>query len=210
MRKTKTLLILLLFALMTQGPLQSVRADFVMTISMDGPIGPVAQGDLASFDFNISFSSDVPAEYVNSISFGFSNGTTSPALVSDFSAISSVDQFWVGGFDSGTGVGSFTADLGNEIFSSNSPKTIGRITVDTTNLSPGTYSLFVQSTDWLVLGSADGENVLFNGTSVSGGGNSIEFPPVVAFTIHAVPEPSSMALVLVTCCLGTMTRFRKQ
>lgn len=205
MAKTTRLLVILFGAFL--GIIQTcrLRADFQMTISVDGPSGPLAAGDIANFDINVNFTSDLASEFVNSISFRFSN-PSSAELLNELTRFSAVDVYWVGGYDTVTGDGNFTADLGNEIFNSNSPQTVGRIQVSTTGLAPGSYDLYVQSTDWLVTGDADGENLLYDGNTAAGTGNSITFPPVVSFTIQAVPEPSSLMLIAVVSGFGCFAR----
>lgn len=185
-----------------------VNADFIMSIDIVGPATPVNAGDVVNLDFNITFSSNLASEKVDSVTFSISNATTTTALVNDLTRFAVVSNFWTGGFDANTGVGNFTADAGKEIVTSNSPKAIGRLTLNTTGLSSGTYSLFVQSTDWLVTGDADGATVLYDGSTTAGTGNSITFPPIVSFTIQAVPEPSSLLLVSSLACLGCIVRKR--
>ena len=209
MRKLNRILLSLIISMIVFCRCGTIQADFVMVISVDGPSGPLTAGDIANFVFNVSFTSDVPAEFTDSIIFNFSNGMTTPTLTNDLTRFDVIDNFWIGGFNTTTGVGNFTANVGNEIFDSNSPKTVGTITLDTAGLASGNYDLFVQSTDWMVTGAADNSTLLFDGTSVAGAGNSITFPPILSFTITAVPEPSSLALVALITCFGCFARSRR-
>lgn len=173
------------------GVCNKLQADLILDVQLINANQTVGS---ISYDIQVSLSGGVTGDYADDFAFNL-DGSSVELLNPVFGRFSaSFVAGWSGGVDTEVGLMAFSSENPGIIrLNSGYTQKLGTLTINTIGLAPGEYSLSIG--DLMAGSDAFGD---FGGEFLlSEAGGSITSSGAT-FTITAIPEPSSFALVLVT------------
>ncbi len=183
------------------GVCNKLQADYILEPQLVNPIQTVG---FMSYDIQVSLSGGVTSDFADDFTFNL-DGSSDTLLTPDFGRFSASGVGgWAGGVDTTIGLMGFSSTVPGIIqLNNDDTQILGTLTINTIGLAPGIYGISIVD---LVAGSdASGD---FGGEFfLSDAGGSITSAGAT-FTITAVPEPSSLALVVVAMAGFMLRRHR--
>lgn len=198
--------ILLVACLFTTGKL---RADLVLNITF-GTANQIANS--VEIPILLEFTNNLPTDMVkiNSFEFNLDAATSDEFEANSYARVTQVINLvplndWQAFLSPGhISINTANTDLIEPSY--NAP--IGKLFLDVSNLPSGNYT--VAFNDGFVQGLDPADVPVSLPDPMFGPPNAISLNPSITFSITAVPEPSSIALIAIVGCCGCFVRSREK